>query len=206
MNDFRKDPLNILVAGVGGQGNVMMAQVMGQALVKKGYHAVIGDTFGASQRGGSVASHIRISKEVEYSSIVPKGHADLIIGMEPSEALRVMAVYANPETRVICNPRPVYPPTVISGSDTYPDLEELINDIEKYCGKLWIIEATDEAMAMGNGLYANTILMGAVLGANMLPINRNDILELYKERFTNTNIYEANVKALDRGIALARVH
>jgi indolepyruvate ferredoxin oxidoreductase beta subunit len=202
MRALLKDPLNILVAGVGGQGNVMLAQIIGQALVTEGFFAVVGDTFGAAQRGGSVASHIRISKDTEYSSIVPKGKADFIIGMEPSETLRVMGVYANPVTRVIVNPRIVLPPTVISGADTYPDINQILAAIEKYSSRLWIVHATEQAMKLGNRLYANTILMGATLGTGILPIGRDSIVEIYKERFTDPKLYEANIKAFDLGISL----
>ncbi len=83
MKTLSKDPLNVLVAGVGGQGNVLLAQILGQALMREGFFTVVGDTFGAAQRGGSVASHIRISKDIEYSSIVPKGHADLFSVWSP---------------------------------------------------------------------------------------------------------------------------
>ena len=159
MKDLSKDPLNILVAGVGGQGNVMLAQVMAQALVREGYFAVVGDTFGASQRGGSVASHVRVSKRTEYSSILPQGSADFIVGMEPSETLRALGSYGNPKTQVIMNPRIISPPTVISGADTYPELEDLINNIKKYSSKTWLIPATEEALKMGNRMMANTILL-----------------------------------------------
>ena len=204
MKPLPKDPLNILVAGVGGQGNVMVAQIMGQALVMEGFFAVVGDTFGAAQRGGSVASHIRISKDTEYSSIVPKGQADFILGMEPSETLRVMGVYANPHTRVIVNPRVVLPPTVISGADTYPDIDEVLAAIEKHSSRLWIVNATEQAMKLGNRLYANTILMGATLGTGIVPIGRDSVTEIYKERFADPKLYEANIHALDLGISLTR--
>jgi len=204
MKALPKDPLNILVAGVGGQGNVMLAQIMGQALVMEGFFAVVGDTFGAAQRGGSVASHIRISKDTEYSSIVPKGQADFILGMEPSETLRVMGVYANPNTQVIVNPRVVLPPTVISGADTYPEIDEVLTAIKKHSSRLWIVPATEQALNLGNRLYANTILMGATLGTGIVPIGRDSIVEIYKERFADHKLYKANIRALDLGISLTK--
>jgi indolepyruvate ferredoxin oxidoreductase, beta subunit len=204
MKGLSKDPLNILVAGVGGQGNVMLAQVMGQALVKEGYFAVVGDSFGASQRGGSVASHVRVSKDTEYSSTLPRGSADFIVGMEPSETLRALGSYGNPKTQVIMNPRIVYPPTVISGADTYPEPEELMANIKKYSGKMWLVPATEKAMEMGNRMMANTILLGAIVGTGILPIRRETIVEILKERFANPKVFESNIKALDLGIGLTK--
>ena len=63
-----KDPLNVIVTGVGGQGNVLVSQLMGRALVRAGYHVTIGETYGASQRGGAVMSHIRISRQAQLDS------------------------------------------------------------------------------------------------------------------------------------------
>lgn len=204
MKALSKDPLNILVAGVGGQGNVMLAQVMGQALVKEGYFAVVGDSFGASQRGGSVASHIRVSKDTEYASILPRGSADFIVGMEPSETLRALGNYGNPKTQVIMNPRVVYPPTVISGADTYPEPEKMNEDIKSHSAKVWMVPATEKAMEMGNRMMANTILLGAIVGTGILPIKRDTIVEILRERFANPKVFESNIKALDVGIGLTK--
>lgn len=204
MNALDKDPLNLLIAGVGGQGNVMLSQIIGEAMVVEGYLVAVGDTFGASQRGGSVVSHIRMSMDTEYSSIVPRGMAHFILGMEPSETMLVMAEYGNPKTQVLTNPRPLLPPSVISGEATYPDVHELLANIKKYSARLWLVNATDEALEMGNKLYANTILMGALLGTGILPIAIDIIAEILKERFTDPKIYKANMKAIDRGFSLTR--
>jgi len=79
-----KDPYNLIITGVGGQGNVMASRVLGNMMVKGGFHVTIGETFGASQRGGSVMSHLRISKEGSWSPQIPRGQADFIIALEPS--------------------------------------------------------------------------------------------------------------------------
>ena len=79
------DPYNLIIAGVGGQGNVLASRVLGGMLTDKGYHVTIGDTFGASQRGGSVMSHIRISEEANWSPQIPKGRAHMLIALEPTD-------------------------------------------------------------------------------------------------------------------------
>jgi indolepyruvate ferredoxin oxidoreductase beta subunit len=198
-----KDPLNILVADVGGQGNVMLAQIMGQALVMEGFFAVVGDTFGAAQRGGPVAIDIRVSKDTEYSSIVPKGQADFILGMEPSETLRVMGAYANPNTRVIVNPRVVLPPTVISGADTYPDFDEVLAAIKKHSSRLWIVNATEEALKLGNSIYTNVILPSALLGSNTLPLDKEKNGVVLKEELLKA--FDMKMVALQRGLDLVRL-
>ena len=68
-----KDPYNIVITGVGGQGNVMASRVLSNMLVRKGFKVTIGETFGMSQRGGSVMSHIRVSPTTVWSPQIPKG-------------------------------------------------------------------------------------------------------------------------------------
>ena len=86
----KKESKNLIITGVGGQGNVLSSQLLGQALVGKGYFVTIGETYGASQRGGSVMSHIRLSTLKQLSPLIPRGKADVVLGLEPVEALRVL--------------------------------------------------------------------------------------------------------------------
>ncbi|MBW1713904.1 MAG: 2-oxoacid:acceptor oxidoreductase family protein, partial [Deltaproteobacteria bacterium] len=74
-----KDPLNIIITGVGGQGNVLASQILGQMLIDQGYMVTIGETLRLSQRGGSVMSHIRVSKQHQLSPQIPQGAAHLIL-------------------------------------------------------------------------------------------------------------------------------
>ena len=76
-------PLNVIINGVGGQGNVLASQVVGRAAVNREFKVTIGETFGLSQRGGPVMSHIRISKERNYGPLIPPNMCDIIVGLEP---------------------------------------------------------------------------------------------------------------------------
>ena len=87
---------------------MLISQLIGKALVKDGHHVTIGETYGASQRGGAVMSHIRISRQEQYGPLIPEGQADVILGSEPVETMRVLAQYGHPEAIVIANSRPVY--------------------------------------------------------------------------------------------------
>ena len=196
-----KEPFNLIVAGVGGQGNVLMSLLIGRALVREGYFVGVGDTYGASQRGGSVASHIRISKKTQYSSLIPMGHADFILGMEPVETLRMLGQFGNPNVITITNPRPVYPAAVTSGDAEYPDLDKLIETIKKFSARLWIVNATDEAIKMGSPIFANMILVGALIGTGVLPLDRKSVEPVLRERFTGER-FDTNMMAFDKGIEL----
>ena len=169
-----KDPYNIIITGVGGQGNVLAARIVGNILTLQGFYVTIGETFGASQRGGSVMSHLRVSKKDVWSPQMPKGKADLIVALEPIESLRVLAQYGNTETAVVSNTRPVYPVGVICGDLKYPTIDELKASLLQLCNKIYFVDATEEAIKLGNPILSNVIMIGAIAGLNVIPINESD--------------------------------
>ena len=130
MKQLNFDPLNIVVCGIGGQGNVLASEVLGSAMTDRGYHVAVGETYGASQRGGSVMSHVRVSADQELSVLIPSGEAHMIIGFEPLETLRIARKYANNGTTIVYDPRPVYPLGVLQGSQSYPSLDEITAAIQ----------------------------------------------------------------------------
>lgn len=170
-----KDPYNVVITGVGGQGNVLASLLVGAVLVDKGFKVTIGETYGASQRGGSVMSHIRISRLRQYGPLIPPGQADLVIGLEPAEAARVLAQYGYEETISVVNTRPVHPVDVISGAAEYPPLDSLFQRVERLSRKTYFVGATEKALELGNPVLANIALIGAVCGLGLLPINGEDI-------------------------------
>jgi indolepyruvate ferredoxin oxidoreductase beta subunit len=187
-----KDPYNIIVTGVGGQGNVMASRVLSHMLSLKGYQITIGETFGASQRGGSVMSHIRVSVESSWSPQIPKGQADIIVALEPVEAIRVLAAYGNPVVTVLSNTRPIHPVGVIAGELNYPDLEEIKKSLAGLAGQVRFVDATDEAVKLGNPVLSNIIMVGAVSGLGLLPIGIEEftkvISTLIPEKYLDVNV------------------
>ncbi|MGP8153478.1 MAG: indolepyruvate oxidoreductase subunit beta [Smithella sp.] len=167
-----KEPTNIIITGVGGQGNVMASRVLAGMLVNAGYIVTIGETFGMSQRGGSVMSHLRVSSTSVLSPQIPQGRADIIIALEPVEALRVLVKYGNPDVAVLSNSRMVYPMGVITGDFTYPSLDEIKSMFEKLAAKSWLIDATSVAVDLGNPVLSNIVMIGALAGTLLLPVDR----------------------------------
>ena len=164
------DPYNLIITGVGGQGNVLASRLLGRMLVAQGYYVTIGETFGASQRGGSVMSHLRISTRSAWSPQIPHGRAHMVIAIEPSEAFRVLAVYGNPEVQVIWNTRPIHPVSVITGQATYPSREEIARGLSELSVKNWPLDATDQAQTMGNPIFGNIMMVGALSAISDLPL------------------------------------
>ena len=195
------DPYNIIITGVGGQGNVMASRVVGNMLSRKGLSVTIGETFGASQRGGSVMSHLRVSNTPHWSPQIPKGRCHLAISLEPSEALRILEHYGNPEIKVICNTRPVHAINVISGDQTYPDLESLRAWIDELSAQSWFLDATVKALELGNPILSNIIMIGAVAAINELPMQRKEFKVVMSQMMSKDNL-APNLKAFDLGIDL----
>ncbi|MBN1381481.1 MAG: indolepyruvate oxidoreductase subunit beta [Deltaproteobacteria bacterium] len=195
-----KDPYSIIITGVGGQGNVMASRVLANMLVRRGYQITIGETFGASQRGGSVMSHIRISQNATWSPQIPKGKADVVVTLEPIEAIRVLMTYGNPDVQVLTNTRPIYPVGVISGELAYPSIEEIQESVKDLSAHAWFVDATEEAIKMGNPILGNIIMIGAVAGIGALPVDRADFEEVIKENLPAGTL-EVNLQAFDVGVA-----
>jgi indolepyruvate ferredoxin oxidoreductase, beta subunit len=168
---MQKDPFNLIVTGVGGQGNVIASLLVGAMLIEQGYRVTIGETYGASQRGGSVMSHVRISRKQQLGPLMPPQEADLVIALEPSEAARVLGTFGNPETVSVVNTRPVQPVDVICGDIAYPDLQQLFEKIRSLSRKSYFVPATDKALELGNPILANIVLIGTVSGAGLLPLS-----------------------------------
>jgi indolepyruvate ferredoxin oxidoreductase beta subunit len=193
-----KETVNIIITGVGGQGNVMASRVLAGMLVGSGYTVTIGETFGMSQRGGSVMSHLRISSTSVLSPQIPQGAADIIIALEPVEALRVLIKYGNPDVAVLSNSRVVYPMGVITGDFTYPSLDEIKSAFEKLTAHHWLIDATGVAVGLGNPVLSNIVMIGALAGTALLPIDRR-AFEKETTRSMSADKRQLNLTAFDAG-------
>lgn len=190
-------PINIIVAGVGGQGNVLCSQLIAWAAIRKGYHAIVGETYGASQRGGPVMSHVRIGKE-ELGPLVPSRRAHVLLGFEPVETLRVGAKYLNPESSVIMNTRPIYPAEVLAGFLKYPDVETVIEAVKGMCKNFWTINAVELAEKAGNVRAMNIVMLGMLAATKLTPFKPEDFQGAIQERIKR--LRDVNLKAFELGL------
>lgn len=194
-----KDPLNLIVCGTGGQGNVLLSRLLARAYVKKGYNATIGETFGMTQRGGSVMSHVRVSRRRAYGPLLPEGQGHVMLSIEPMEAVRVLGKYGNPEIIVVSNVRPVYPMPAITGERDYPDMEEIKRVIREMSARCWFLDATQISLEMGNPILTNMIMIGALVQTNVVYLSRSDIEGIIRETFSG-DIAQTNVSAVIQGM------
>ena len=195
---LKYDPLNIVVCGIGGQGNVLAAETLGSAMCDRGCRVAVGETYGASQRGGSVMSHVRVSDKWDPSVLIPAGEAHIIIGFEPLETLRIARKYAGADTVTVYDPRPVYPLGVLQGVQTYPPLEELQAEIADLSTMALAIPAADIAMEAGDSRAANISLLGAFSQLSAAPLSGEDLEKILAQRFKG-KVMELNRKAFAMG-------
>lgn len=148
--------LNIYLAGVGGQGLITFATVLGDAALRAGYKVLIAETHGLSQRGGSVDVHVRIGDV--NAPLIPRGGADVIVAFEILEAFRAVS-YANEDTVFIVNRRLIRPPAT---RQRIPRIEELEGILRNSIKNMHFINAYEDAVRLGNAIYENMVMLGAL--------------------------------------------
>jgi len=185
------DVKSIIIAGVGGQGLVLATRIVSEAAFKAGLDVKTNDVVGLSQRGGTVWGTVKMAETVHSPNILP-GEADIILGMEPLEALRWTHALKEGGL-IILNTNRVYPTPVLLEKEVYPEEE-----IEKLKEKFQVIEidAQKEAKASGNRKAANTIILGVL--SSFLQIDDEVWYEVLKENVPPKAV-EENLVAFRRG-------
>lgn len=190
-----KKTKNILLVGVGGQGTILASKLLTLGLMEEGYDVKMSEIHGMSQRGGSVSSQVRYGDKV-WSPVIEKGSADMIVSFEKMEALRWLE-YLKKDGKVVVNNHEMMPMPVIMGKADYsPDI---IKEMQDNCKDVTVVNATEEAVKLGNGKVMNIILLGTIIKAMGLEdIDWNKIVrENVKPAFV-----EDNLKAIQVGMAL----
>ena len=185
---------NIILAGVGGQGILSIATVIGEAALAENLHLKQAEVHGMSQRGGDVQSNLRLSSDPIASDLIPKGGADLIISLEPMEALRYVD-YLSPEGWVVTSADPFV------NIPNYPEMEAIQARLEAV-GHL--VSLNVEALAKEAGApaqAANMVLLGAAIP--MLDIDHDKMIDGVRRVFARKGeaVVESNVAAVEAGYA-----
>ena len=187
---------NIVIAGVGGQGVILMSELLGNAAVADGLNVRGSEVLGMAVRGGSVSSTIRLGDEA-LAPLAPAGKADVLVGMEPAETLRTISNVSE-KTLVIINMEKVIPFTVSSLGGSYPELDTILENIHKATDNIIQLNATKIAAEAGSTQSANVVMLGALFGQGQLPIKIETVKKEIKARF-NERVAPINIKAFDLG-------
>jgi len=172
---------NVAIVGVGGQGILTLAEVVTAAAFKQGYDVRMSELHGLSQRGGSVPCQVRFGEKV-YSSLVKAGHADLVISLEPLEALRAAKLGSAEKTVFITNTHKVVPVSVTALGEKYPELGEIKAKLKGFSKQVIDVDATGIAeRETGSAVTSNIYMLGIASARGLIPIKRELILEAIKE-------------------------
>jgi len=190
------DEFNVLIAGVGGQGVLLVSSVLGNAAVKEGLNVRISELHGMAQRGGAVVCHVRIGKKV-YAPTIMEGKADVILGLELLETLRNVN-FASAKTLVLINNEKIVPAGISSESAAYPSLETVLEQIKGFTANLFVIDAVSLAKKAGSVLARNVVMLGALAATGKLPLKIESLREAIKEA-VRPKYVETNLQALKLG-------
>jgi len=186
---------NIMFTGVGGTGVLTAARILALAALTEGQNVRMGEIHGMAQRGGAVNCTIRIGESV-YGPIIPTGRADLLLSVEPVEALRNVNRII-PSGTIIVGEYRITPTGVLLGRAEYPSDEAILQDLAKFA-KVITFDAAKLAQASGGILTMNTVLIGAVIGLNLLPIKEKTVIAAIKDILPR-RYHEMNITALEKG-------
>ena len=192
-----REPFNILVAGVGGQGNLVCGRVLAEAAIRQGLRPVVGDTFGASRRGGSVLTHLRLGNR-DWAPLIPQGEVDILLGLEPMEAFRAAVEYAGKRTIALVSLTEVPTADVDSGERMYPPLENISASLTEHCKRVYMLDAESALLRVGSPRALNSFLLGSLSALSESPLSQDLIREALYAILGRDTI---NVTAFEEGIA-----
>jgi indolepyruvate ferredoxin oxidoreductase beta subunit len=190
MNEF-----NIVFTGVGGTGVLTAARILASAALSEGENVRMGEIHGMAQRGGAVNCTVRIGDNV-HGPIIPTGKADLLLSVEPVEALRNVDRIM-PSGTIIVGEYRITPTGVLLGRAEYPDDEAILQDLAKFA-KVITFDAAKLAQESGGILTMNTVLIGAIVGLDLLPIKEKSIISAIED-ILPSRYHEMNIIALKKG-------
>lgn len=181
--------------GVGGQGNLLASNLLGQAALSMGIPVVVSEIHGMAQRGGVVESAVLLGGAA--SPIVSNGEADVLVSFEPLETLRILTK-CNNKTLVITNAQPLPPFTVAVGQGKYPPVDEILGKVTKKVGKVVSLNGNDLAEKAGNVLSLNMVMLGALIGTGATPVTE-EVMKKIISSSTKKAFLDSNLKAFDLG-------
>ncbi|MGN1114792.1 MAG: indolepyruvate oxidoreductase subunit beta [Oscillospiraceae bacterium] len=183
---------NILLCGVGGQGIVLTSKLIAASAMKKGLSVMSAETIGMAQKGGSVFSFLRMGENL-HCPMFGKGSADLIIGFEPSEAVRMLP-YLKKDGCIVVNTHAVKPVTASLKGSSYNG-EEMIDYLREKTNHLILMDGDKACTEIGSPKVLNMVMLGFAINSGVLPLSIEDVECAMKET-VKPQFYELNSKAL----------
>lgn len=184
---------NIVLCGVGGQGTVLASKLIAAAAMSRDIPVMSAETIGMAQRGGSVFSHLRMGEGV-YTPMIGEGEADLILGFEPGETVRMLP-YLKKDGYVVVSNRPVMPVTASVSGSNYSG-QEMLDYLERNVKHLMVVDTDKACEELGSAKVLNVLMLGAALKTDALGLPKEAVEQVMLERLPE-KFHELNRKALE---------
>lgn len=185
--------VNIMIAGVGGQGSLLASRILGNLAIDKGYDVKVSEVHGMAQRGGSVVTYVRYSDTKVASPVICEGEADYLICFEQLEAARWLS-YLKPNGVLITNTQSILPMPVVSGAEKYP--ENIIENIKNKGVKVIALDALKLAAEAGSEKAVNVVLIGAF--SRFCDFSKEEV-EQCVAKCVPQKLLQVNLKAFELG-------
>jgi indolepyruvate ferredoxin oxidoreductase beta subunit len=183
---------NIILCGIGGQGTVLASKLIASAAINKGIPVMSAETIGMAQRGGNVFSNLRMGEGI-HSPMIPKGQADIIIGFEPGETVR-MVDYLKSGGTIVTNRRAIMPTTATLSGFHY-DGDEMIDYLKRLDVNLIVVDGDEALKELGSSKVLNIVLLGAAIRSGVLGLSEEDVIKSM-ESLVKPQFMELNKKAI----------
>jgi indolepyruvate ferredoxin oxidoreductase beta subunit len=185
---------DLLLTGVGGQGNILASDIIGEVALAAGYDVKKTDTLGMAQRGGSVVSHVRIAPQV-YSPLIQEGEVDFLLAFEKLEGIR-WAAYLRPDGTAIINNHTVPPLSVNLGVEKYPTDAEVMQVFTQRSKNIYLVPASAKAIEVGNAKALNIVMLGCL--SAFMPFTSEAWQDAIKKHLPE-KLWKLNMTAFETG-------
>ncbi len=184
---------NIVLCGVGGQGTVLASKLIAAAAMSVDIPVMSAETIGMAQRGGSVFSHLRMGEDI-FTPMIGEGEADLILGFEPGETVRMLP-YLKKGGQVVVSNRPVMPVTASVSGSSYRG-QDMLEYLERNVEHLMIVDTEKACEELGSAKVLNVLMLGAALKTDTLGLSKEAVEQVMLQRLPE-RFHELNLRALN---------
>jgi indolepyruvate ferredoxin oxidoreductase beta subunit len=200
VTSLEQNKQDILMVGVGGQGTILASDILGEVALGVGLDVKKTDTLGMAQRGGSVTSHLRISKKV-WSPLISPGEADILLAFEKLEAARWVN-YVKPDGLVIINNLAIPPLSISLGTQGYPDDQEVTGAFKQRTSRIHLIDGTKQAEKLGDIRTLNIFMLGFMSNSLSIKIDAATWKQVITKQLP-AKILDINLRAFEKGREVA---
>jgi indolepyruvate ferredoxin oxidoreductase beta subunit len=197
LNSNNRNTINIVIAGVGGQGVLTLAEILAKSALQDSHNVRVGEIHGMAQRGGHVVCTVRIGKDAR-GPIIDSGFAHLLVGFEPLETLREVHT-VHEDGYILMSSHVQYPVAVSMGKVEYPKHDDILNHMRRFTNRILELNAMELAKQAGSSRALNMVMLGAIVATGLTPVRKDAALDVVQNSFREKFIH-INETAVELGL------